>query len=376
MIDLRTVWISAVCGLLLICGCGPGKGDSSEDKSESDPKSARSSKPVPNETLNAAQVLIAFRGCDGADNVTRSRAEALEIATEVAAKSREGADFTSLVKQYSDARKRNPYGSLGNFEYSENVRQISDQVYRLKVGEVSEPFESQFGFHIVERREVQPEYIASHLFLVHADSPIVAGQKGKPVRSKEEAIKLAKEIRQQVLDGEDFNQLAKRFSEIEDRKRGGSMGRFTIEELPEHLTEVGRVAAKLEVGEVSEPFESAMGVHLAIRHAEPPKAVTYSAKHILVSYRGARQAKVTRSKAEALERMKTVQKKLAAGEKFEDLAKEYSDGPTGAVGGELGTFELKAMTPPFAKAVEACKVGSNSDIVETAYGFHIIYRYK
>jgi len=57
---------------------------------------------------------------------------------------------------------------------------------------------------------------------------------------------------------------------------------------------------------------------------------------------------------------------------FEEAAKKNSDGPFSARGGDLGSFQLNQMVPPFALAVDALKVGEVSDPVETFFGWHVI----
>jgi parvulin-like peptidyl-prolyl isomerase len=79
---------------------------------------------------------------------------------------------------------------------------------------------------------------------------------------------------------------------------------------------------------------------------------------------------------EALARCEEILTKIAAGEKFEDLAREYSDGPSGPSGGDLGEFQQGRMAPEFEKATFACEVGKTTGVVETDFGYHIILRYK
>jgi parvulin-like peptidyl-prolyl isomerase len=69
-------------------------------------------------------------------------------------------------------------------------------------------------------------------------------------------------------------------------------------------------------------------------------------------------------------------KRYKEGEKFEDLARQFSDGPTGPGGGDLGEFQQGMMAPTFDEAVFACEVGKITDIVETPFGYHVIYRYR
>ena len=109
----------------------------------------------------------------------------------------------------------------------------------------------------------------------------------------------------------------------------------------------------------------------------PPEAQRFGAKHIVVQYRGAKRSaeNVTRSREEAMARAEEADKRAKAGEPFEELAKQYSDEPgAGARGGNLGRWHRGIMDPAFQAAVEALRVGEVSDVVETAFGFHVILR--
>ncbi|KJJ41479.1 peptidylprolyl isomerase [Bacillus subtilis] len=67
-----------------------------------------------------------------------------------------------------------------------------------------------------------------------------------------------------------------------------------------------------------------------------------------------------------------VEKKLKKGEKFEDLAKEYSTDSTSSKGGDLGWFAKDGMIADFSKVAFKLKTGEVSDPVKTQYGYHII----
>lgn len=103
-----------------------------------------------------------------------------------------------------------------------------------------------------------------------------------------------------------------------------------------------------------------------------------TASHILIAYKGAMRAnpEVTRTKAQARKLAEQIDARAKKGENFAQLAKKYSDGPSGARGGDLGTFAPNRMVKPFADAVIALKPGQISGVVETPFGFHIIKRVR
>jgi peptidyl-prolyl cis-trans isomerase C len=83
----------------------------------------------------------------------------------------------------------------------------------------------------------------------------------------------------------------------------------------------------------------------------------YKASHILVD---------TMEKAEGLLKL------LEGGASFGELAKEYSIGPSGPNGGDLGWFKKGQMVAPFETAVLDMAIGAYSRPVQTQFGFHLI----
>jgi len=72
------------------------------------------------------------------------------------------------------------------------------------------------------------------------------------------------------------------------------------------------------------------------------------------------------------ERAAAVLEKARAGEDFAALAIQYSEGPSGPTGGDLGTFTKGDMVAEFSEAAFALEPGEISDLVETTFGIHII----
>ncbi|MGD9189888.1 MAG: SurA N-terminal domain-containing protein, partial [Desulfobacteraceae bacterium] len=61
-----------------------------------------------------------------------------------------------------------------------------------------------------------------------------------------------------------------------------------------------------------------------------------------------------------------------SGKSFDQLAKQYSEGPTRDKGGFLGTFKRNAMVKPFADTAFSMNAGDISEPVRTQFGWHVI----
>ena len=66
--------------------------------------------------------------------------------------------------------------------------------------------------------------------------------------------------------------------------------------------------------------------------------------------------------------------KIAKGESFANLAKEYSIDVSKKRGGDLGFFGRGIMVPEFEKAAFALQKGQVSDVIKTQFGYHVIKR--
>lgn len=101
-----------------------------------------------------------------------------------------------------------------------------------------------------------------------------------------------------------------------------------------------------------------------------------TARHILVTYRGARgaDATVARSKEEAHAMAISLRQRLAQGAAFDELAAAQSECPSAAQGGRLGRFTRGELEEQFEAALFSLRVGEVSEVVETPFGFHVIRR--
>lgn len=86
------------------------------------------------------------------------------------------------------------------------------------------------------------------------------------------------------------------------------------------------------------------------------------------------RSSATRSKEEAQQQIQSILDNLQAGGDFGSLAREHSDCPSSAKGGDLGSFGRGQMVGPFEDSAFGMEVGQTSGVVETPFGYHIIQR--
>lgn len=92
--------------------------------------------------------------------------ETEDVAKEVKKKLAVGEDFTKLAKEYStDEGSKELGGDLGYFNRGDMVAEFDKMAFSLKVGEISEPVKSQFGYHIIkveDKKEAKEAKLEDH----------------------------------------------------------------------------------------------------------------------------------------------------------------------------------------------------------------------
>ncbi len=196
---------------------------------------------------------------------TASPAEAAEAeakAREVLAEIEAGLDFSSAAITYSQSADALEGGNVGWRSLTEMPPVFADVVQAMNPGDVSDLIRTPNGYIILkvnDIREQQPvivqEYQARHIMI-----------EPNELMSREEAQARISDLRGQILEGEDFAELARRFSNDESSSNiGGLLNWFPENALgPAFQQEIDA----LEVGDLdvalSEPFQSPMGWHLLL----------------------------------------------------------------------------------------------------------------
>lgn len=103
------------------------------------------------EEMEASHILIAYEGATSASpDVTRTKEEALALATEIKGKLTAGELFATLASQYSDGPSGKEGGSLGTFGRDTMVPAFAEASFALSEGQITDPVETAFGFHIIK----------------------------------------------------------------------------------------------------------------------------------------------------------------------------------------------------------------------------------
>ena len=123
--------------------------------------------------------------------------------------------------------------------------------------------------------------------------------------------------------------------------------------------------------DVPAPTEDEIRAHFDAHKDEYAKEAQVCAQHILVSAKTADPG----AKLEAIGKLNQIRSRIATGADFAAEAAAHSDCPSGKqAGGSLGWFSRGMMVKEFDDAVFSMPVGGLSEIIETQFGFHVIYK--
>lgn len=178
-----------------------------------------------------------------------------------------GEDFGKLAMENSDdlsAKDRlvdnrnikGNKGDLGYFTVFDMVYPFETGAYNTKVGEISMPVRSDFGYHLIKVTDRKPalgRVQVAHILMRPAANATAADS-----ASLEKKVM---DVYGRIINGEDFAELAKQFSEDKTTAtKGGILPWFGSNRMiPEFIKEVSKLK---EIGEVAKPFTSSFGWHI------------------------------------------------------------------------------------------------------------------
>tara|TARA_Y100001933_G_scaffold168292_1_gene166536 strand:- start:452 stop:2410 length:1959 start_codon:yes stop_codon:yes gene_type:complete len=163
--------------------------------------------------------------------------------------------FSDAAKKYSeDPSAQNNSGDLGFFTAFMMVYDFESAVYELEINEISMPIKTKYGYHLIklfDKRRALGEIQVAHIMF----------KKNKNTSDNSNVKEKINEIYTKLNDGEDFAELAERFSE--DRStavKGGKLPPFGVGKMVPEFEEIAFSLNK--PSEYSKPFETDFGWHI------------------------------------------------------------------------------------------------------------------
>jgi len=208
--------------------------------------------------------------------------------------------------------------------------------------------------------ENQDEYEISHILI------------RTPEEGATEDIQKAKtkvdEVIKSLQAGTSFAKVSASFSDAPNALEGGNLGWKKGSQMPALFLEALKT---LQVGQLSPPLRSPNGFHILKltnkRGGNSPLVIEQThARHILIKL-----SEVTTEKEGKL-KMDSIKERLDNGEKFEVLARQFSEDTTASNGGDLGWVNPGDTVPQFEKAMNELKYNEISAPVRSQFGWHVI----
>ncbi|HMS64257.1 MAG TPA: peptidylprolyl isomerase [Ignavibacteria bacterium] len=198
----------------------------------------KDSLPDASEEFEIAHIFVERKVSDAEKEIAKKIAEAVLDSI------KQGVDFSELAKRNSgDSMSAIVGGDLGYAKKGTFVKEFEEAVYSLKIGEVSEIVETQFGYHIIKLTDKQGENVKSQHILIKY--PLLES-------SDFETINFLKNVKDSIVSGKiTFEAASLQYSQDPNSKeKGGYIGRVPSEKLDSATIVVMR---SLEPGQISDP---------------------------------------------------------------------------------------------------------------------------
>ena len=201
---------------------------------------------------NLAHVLVVVQPQSNPQAIEVRRRRALAALSEL----RRGANFAQVAATYSDAPDALQGGVLGWRSSGRLPQAFLGAVSKLQPGEVSDIIRSANGFHIVKLLEKRGRAAAQGVQQTHVRHILLRAREGLTEAQAKDRLAT---LRERVVGGVDFGELARTNSEDASASKGGDLGWIAPGDT---VPEFERVMNALKDGEVSPPIQTPFGWHL------------------------------------------------------------------------------------------------------------------
>ena len=199
-----------------------------------------------------AHILVLVPPQASPEQIEARRVRALQALSEL----RRGTDFAKVAATYSDAPDAMQGGSLGWRPAGRLPTLFLDALERMQPGDVSDILRSPNGFHMVKLLEKRGRAAPAGVQQTNVRHILLRAREGL---SESEARERLRRLRERIVTGTDFAEIAKLHSEDASSQKGGDLGWVAPGDT---VPEFERAMNDLKEGEVSEPIQTPFGWHL------------------------------------------------------------------------------------------------------------------
>ncbi len=208
------------------------------------------------EEIRASHILVGIPANPTPKDTLKAWNEIIAIRKQAVS----GKDFATLAANHStDPSAKDNGGSLGYFSALQMVYPFENAAYNTKVGEISQPVRTRFGYHLVkveDRRPSRGELKVAHI--------MVRSSETDPEERRQLAEKQIRDIHKELMDGGDFAELALKYSDDgSSSAKGGELPWFSAGKMVEEFEDAA--FALKEDGQISDPVNSRFGWHIIKR---------------------------------------------------------------------------------------------------------------
>ena len=202
--------------------------------------------------FNVAHILVRVP-----EQATPAQVEARRArAEEVVRRLKDGTDFAQLAATYSDAQDALQGGVIGWRSRQRLPELFMEALTGLNVGGVSGVFRSPAGFHVIKLLEMRGAGAPLMVEQAHVRHILV---RTNDLVSENEAKRKLLGLRERIVNGVDFTELARLNSDDGSASRGGDLGWVYPGDT---VSEFERAFVELKLLEVSQPVKTPFGWHL------------------------------------------------------------------------------------------------------------------
>ncbi len=205
--------------------------------------------------IKASHILLMVNESASPEDTLKAYKKCLDIRQRAI----NGEDFAKLAQEFSeDPSAKENFGDLGYFTSFRMVYAFESAAYKTAKGSISMPTRTRFGFHLIkvtDERENRGDLTVAHIMILKSADD-------KSDADPNRASNTIQEVYKKIKQGENFEELAKQFSEDKSSaSKGGVLNRFGSGQLSSEEFESTAFSLTKD-NPISAPFETKFGWHI------------------------------------------------------------------------------------------------------------------